>query len=171
MKRKLLFRGGISAILLIVVVTGWFAFDRHSKKDPTCTLNVPVQIASLSRTELISGTEAIQQIVKMHGKNISLEEGHIAKYQSGGTKLTLWISISPTSKEGETLFRLMNERMPVSKVFSNRQELEIGGKKVFKVVGMGQEHYYWVSGKYNYWIALGGTEGKTIVEDLMLKVE
>ena len=171
MKSKLMLPVGLAAIIITALVTGWLAFSGHSKNETTCTLNVPEKIASLPRTEFISGPEAIQQITMMHGKNISLDEGHIAKYKSGDTEITLWISVSPSREEGEELFRLMDEKMPASKVFKNRQEVEIRNRKVIKVNGMGQEHYYWFSGKYNYWIAVAGTDGKTIVEELMLKVE
>ncbi|RJQ38208.1 MAG: hypothetical protein C4550_07005 [Nitrospiraceae bacterium] len=171
MKSKLMLPVGLAAIIITALVTGWLAFSGHSKNETTCTLNVPEKIASLPRTEFISGPEAIQQIAMMHGKNISLDEGHIAKYKSGGTEVTIWISVSPSREEGEELFRLMDEKMPASKVFKNRQEVEIRSRKVVKVDGMGQEHYYWVSGKYNYWVAVAGTDGKTIVDDLMLKVE
>lgn len=171
MKSKLLFPAGIAAIVLTVLITGWLAFSGYAKNAATCTLNVPEKIASLPRTEFVSGPEAIQQIAMMHGKNISLDEGHIAKYKSGGTEATLWISVSPSIEEGEELFRLMDEKMPASKVFKNRQEVEISSRKVVRVDGMNQEHYYWVSGKYNYWVAVAGGDGKSIVSEFMLKIE
>lgn len=180
MKSKLILPAGIAAIIITALVTGWLAFSGPANNDAvsgsanndvTYTQNVPKKIASIPLAEAISGQEAIQQIAMMHGKDISLDEGYIAKYISGGTEVTLWISISPSREEGEELFRLMDEKMPASKVFKNRQEIVVRSKKVIKVDGMGQEHYYWVSGKYNYWVAVAGTDGKTVVEDLMLKVE
>ena len=171
MKNKLIYSIGIAAIIVTGLLTGWMAFSGHSQTQAKCTLNVPEKVASFSRTEFISGPEAIKQIAMMHGKDIKLEEGHIAKYQSGGKEITLWISVSPSREEGDKLFRLMDDKMPASKVFKNRQELQIGDRRVIKVDGMGQEHYYWVSGEYNYWVAVAGGEGKSIVSELMLKVE
>lgn len=158
------------AALILIAFLGW-NFLLNPTQELDCTLNVPEQIASLPRTEFVSGPEAIQQIAMMHGKNISLDEGHIAKYKSGDKEVTLWISVSPSKEEGAALFKLMDEKMPASKVFQNRQEVKISSRKVVKVNGMGQEHYYWVSGKYNYWVAVAGTDGETIVENLILKVE
>ncbi|MCL5935727.1 MAG: hypothetical protein M1543_04505 [Firmicutes bacterium] len=171
MKNKLVFSIGIVAIIITGLFTGWMAFSGHSKTQAKCTLNVPEKIAAFSRTEFISGPEAIKQIAMMHGKEIQLDEGHIAKYQGDGKEITLWISVSPSREEGEKLFRLMDEKIPASQVFKNRQELQISNRKVIKVDGMGQEHYYWVSGEYNYWVAVAGGDGKSIVSELMSKVE
>lgn len=171
MKSKLILPTGIAAIIITALITGWLAFSGHNKNEAICTISVPEKIAALTRTEFISGPEAIQQIAMMHGKNITLYDGHIAIYKSGSSEVTLWISVSPSRAEGEGLFQLMDEKMPASEVFKNRQEVEIRSRKVVKVDGMGQEHYYWVSGEYNYWVAVAGTDGKTIVEDLMLNVE
>lgn len=165
---KKYFYGGFAAV--IVVVTLVFAWTRIATPDnsaPVCSLNIPEQLGSLPRTDFISGPEAIKQISMMHGTEIVLTEGHIAKYKGDGKEVVLWVSVSPTAEEGKQLFVEMDEKMPVSKVFTGREEVEVNGMKMIKVKGMGQEHYYWVNGKYNYWVAVGGTDALPVLKEVL----
>lgn len=128
---------------------------------------VPQQLASLPRVELVTGPEAIRQIAMMHGKPIDLAEGYIASYRNGEKEVTLWVSVSASAEAAAALFRQMDEKMPASPVFTGRQELDLGGQKVIRVEGMGQEHYYWVNGKSNYWVAVTGLDGKEVVTEII----
>lgn len=128
---------------------------------------VPQQIATLPRMELVSGPEAIRQIAMMHGKSIDLAEGYIASYRHGEKEITLWVSVSTSAEAAAALFRQMDEKMPASQVFRGRQELDIEGQQVIRVEGMGQEHYYWVKGKSNYWVAVSGIDGKEVVQEII----
>ncbi|AVX20275.1 MULTISPECIES: hypothetical protein [Carboxydocella] len=130
---------------------------------------VPPQLAWLPRVKLVSGPPAIQQIAMMHGKPLQLAEGYIAIYQSGDSEIMLWLSVSNNEEEALKLFQQMDEKMPASQVFTGRQELKIKGQQVIRVEGMGQEHYYWVQGKYNYWVAANGVAGRQAVEELVEK--
>lgn len=170
MNKKLLCAAGI-IVFVAVLSLGLVKFINLNNASETCVLNVPEEMASLPRTQFISGPEAISQISKLHGKEISLEEGHIARYQAEGKEITLWISVSPTKEEGEALFKVMDQKMPSSKAFTNREVNRVGSRDVIKVQGMGQKHFYWVSGKYNYWVAVAGMDALPVIEEVLIKLE
>lgn len=164
---KKVFNTIVVITLAVVVFLGWSKFNTKGQPDGAAPDFLPETVLSLPRTTFLTGEGAIQQISRMHGKDIAIQEGYVAKYQGEGQEVTLWISVSPTEAEGEALFRVMDEKMPASKVFTDREEMAIKGTKVVKVRGMGQEHYYWVNGKYNYWAAVAGMDGKEVVEELV----
>lgn len=163
-KKPLLFVavGFLITVGLIFAVLNFTA----SKKDDT-EFVVPEKIASLPKTQVVSGIEAIKQISRLHGKPIVITQGYIAQYAAEGREITLWVSVSPSNQEGEELFRVMDEKMPNSKVFTNREVVKVKNKDVIKVLGMGQKHYYWVNGKYNYWVAINGMDAAPVLEEVM----
>ncbi len=161
-------------IALSVVVLAFLAWTMFLAPAPLVgekgAVAVPETLGGVPRTQLVTGPEAIQQIGGMHGKGIVISEGYIAIYEGGGKSLTLWVSVSPSGESGKSLFEKMDAKMPQSKMFTNRQELTVKGQSVIKVLGMGQEHYYWLKGEKNYWVAVGGTDAIPVVEEVMSKL-
>lgn len=135
----------------------------------SATFKAPAEIIRIPQVEVVTGIEAMNQVTRMHGTPIDVKDAYIAQYVKGDSQIILWASESPTSEEGERLFRIMDEKMPTNEVFSGREEVEIGGQKMVKVVGQGMEHYYWVEGEYNYWVGIAGADAVTVVEDLLGK--
>lgn len=160
-------RGVIGLTILVLLVVAWTLLNQPKDQGQ---MILPERLGNLPRTELITGPEAIRQISQMHQTNIVISEGYIAKYAQGNQEVTLWISGSPSDQEGQALFDVMDEKMPASKMFTNRQELKLKDTKVIKVLAMGQEHYYWVKGKINFWVAVGGIQPMPVLEEVMSKI-
>lgn len=169
--KRYLYLGFIGISLVVMIFLAWVMFLAPAPPaGEKGAAAIPETLGGVSRTQLVTGPEAIRQISGMHGKGIVFSEGYIATYEGGGKSLTLWISVSPSEESGKSLFEQMDAKMPQSKVFTNRQELDIKGEKVIKVLGMGQEHYYWLKGEKNYWVAVGGTDAIPVVEEVMSKL-
>jgi len=115
---------------------------------------------------VVTGPDALQMINKLHGTNISIVEGYIAQYQ-GKNQITIWVSQSASTADAQALFEIMDKKMPASQMFTNREELQVEGKKVVKVLGMGQEHYYWVRDTQVYWIAIGGSDTLPVLQEAL----
>lgn len=167
MNNQLIKRGVIGLTILVLAVLAWTILNPAKDQGQ---LVIPESLAKLPRTELITGPQAIEQISRLHQTNIVISQGYIATYGQGNQEVTLWISESPTDAEGQALFAVMDEKMPASKMFTNREELNLKGTKVIKVLGMGQEHYYWVKGKVNFWVAIGGLQPLDVLEEVMTKI-
>lgn len=169
MNKKFIY--SVAAVLAVILLfLGWTQL-KSNNDDEIHTVKIPDTIAGLPQTGVISGTEAIQQITQMHGTNIPLAEGYVAQYAGNGKQIMLWISVSPSKEEGKQLFKMMDDRMPSSKVFTERKAVIIGGRRVIRVLGMGQEHYYWVNGKVNFWVAVGGVDPQPVVEEVQNKLK
>lgn len=170
MNKRFLYYGFIGTSILVLAFLAWIMFLAPG---PTVgdkgTAAIPESLGGVPRTQFMSGPEAIRQISGMHGTGIAISEGYIAMYEGGGKSLTLWVSISPSEGEAKELFEKMDTKMPGSRVFTDRQELTVKGQRVIKVLGMGQEHYYWLKGDKNYWVAVGGTDAVPVVEEIIDK--
>ncbi len=166
MKRKVIYTLFALVCLVAIALAGW-RFGVFNTASNSSNQLVPEQLGGLPRTAMLSGTEAITEISQLHGKEIALAEGYIAKYAAVDREITLWLSLSGTEQEGATLFRDMDVKIPASKVFSNRQVIKVKDVDVISVQGMGQNHYYWLQGKYNYWIATNAPEPSSILEEVI----
>lgn len=176
MNKRFMYFGFIGLSIFVIAFLTWVMFlaPAPSLGDKGTAANqeqvaIPESLGGAPRTQLVTGPEAIQQISGMHGKGIVISEGFIAMYEGAGKSLTLWVSVSPSEESANDLFKKMDAKMPVSKVFTNRQEITVQGQRVIKVLGMGQEHYYWLKGDKNYWAAIGGTDAVPVVEEIMTK--
>lgn len=159
-----------AVVLVIALISGFIFLSPEKVEESSKTgLEIPETLANKQRVQLVQGKEAIDQISKMHGTSIDIVEGYIAIYEDQAGQVILWLSTSPTVEEGQALFDIMDEKMPQSKVFTDREEHEVDGKKVIKVLGWGQEHYYWVEDEVNYWIAVQ-SNGIETVKEVMEKV-
>jgi hypothetical protein len=176
MNKRFLYFGFIGISIIVIAFLTWVMFlapapsggDRGTAANQE-QVAIPESLGGAPRTQLATGPEAIQQISGMHGTGIVIREGFIAMYEGAGKSLTLWVSVSPSTELANDLYQKMDNKMPVSKVFTNRQEITVQGQKVIKVLGMGQEHYYWLDGDKNYWVAVGGTDAVPVVEEVMSK--
>lgn len=171
MNKRILYFSFIGISVTVLAFLAWtMFFAQHSTKGSLGTMDIPDSLGGVPRSQYVNGPEAIQQISGMHGKGIVISEGFIAMYEQAGKSLTLWVAVSPSEEAAREIFAKMDEKMPSSKVFTNRQEVTVKGQRVIKVMGMGQEHYYWLKGDNNYWVAVGGTNPVAVVEEVMSKL-
>ncbi|MDA8235244.1 MAG: hypothetical protein M0Z31_10670 [Clostridia bacterium] len=167
----------ILAGLVTIILVGYYMFVGNPAK-PGNTVNgsqgaaftkesFPQSLAgSTLAGEVVSGPDAMQNINRLHGASISVVEGFIAQYL-GKNEITVWVSVSATTNDALALFDIMDKKMPASQMFTNREELQMDGKQVIKVLGMGQDHYYWVRDKQVYWIAVGGGDSLTVLQEAL----
>ncbi|HEX3032099.1 MAG TPA: hypothetical protein VHS59_07640 [Bacillota bacterium] len=182
MKRKTAFIMAGVICLLALVLAGWYLgkWGQGSATavnppgtGPTSAADqqppLPEQISGLPLTALVSGPEAVSDISRMHGKGIAVVEGYIARYTGGDREITLWVSVSASEAEAAALFRVMDAKMPASRVFTQRKVIKLDNKEVISVQGMGLSHFYWLQGKYNYWLATNdpaSTPSEALFSDL-----
>jgi hypothetical protein len=142
-----------SFLILFVVFAALFAYAE-----------VPT-LPDCETTSIKTGKEADKDIFRLHGKEIDFEDSYVAEYfcKNGSTAI-IWASFSKTEKEASDLFKLMDDKMPSSKVFRNRMEFKSGGHNIIYVTGMGMDNYYFVDGKANYWIAAKGKDTVDILK-------
>lgn len=158
-------RGFTLFALLFLGLLAWFIFYPHHADQPPPPL--PAELAGLDLRALVSGPEARRRLAHLHGTVIGLADAHKAVYGAPEGELTLWLARSPSATEARELFQAMDRRMPASPIFSSREELTVADRKIILVRGQGKTHYYWVTGRFNYWLEVEGVDGLAAVAELL----
>ncbi len=113
------------------------------------------EIGRLKLVRLITGEDALLAINNLHGKEIDIVRGMIACYQGEKEKATIWLSESASGDEAIQQTDDMIRKMRDSKKtpFSDYEEIDRGGMKIYSFMGMGQQHYIFRVQKSIYWIS------------------
>ncbi|MHB8172627.1 MAG: hypothetical protein ACYDG6_13985 [Thermincolia bacterium] len=177
MKKNILSIGIIGSLLTIIFV-GYYMFAGNPGKSGNSLNGAPAGAAFTKESfpqslagstlagEVVSGPDAMQNIDRLHGTSITIVEGYVVQYL-GKNEVTVWVSVSANTDDALALFDIMDKKMPASQVFTNREEMQVDGKQVIKVLGMGQDHYYWVRDKQVYWIAVGGGDSLNVLQEAL----
>lgn len=113
------------------------------------------EIKGLRLVRVITGEDALFAINKLHGKEIKVESATIAFYQGEKEKATIWVSESACEGDAIQQTADMIRKMTGNKKspFSDYQEMERKGVKVYSFMGMGQQHYIFRIKEMVYWIS------------------
>lgn len=126
----------------------------------------PTQLAGMTRVEAIGGQEAISSVGQLHGLDITLAEAFVVTYQGKDLQMTIWYSEGKNGQEATQLYQAMDKKMPQTSAFKDYKTVKVDGKDMKYVSGMGQDHYYWQSGKRVMWVAISGGNTLDILEQV-----
>ena len=135
---------------IVFIIFSFFLLGCNQSSSPV----FQEEIRGLKLVQLITGKEALHAINKLHGKKINVAKGMVAFYQGEGEKATVWVSESVCTDDAIQQTEIMIEKMKTSKrsPFSDYEEIEPDGVKIYSFKGMGQEHYIFRISKSIYWI-------------------
>jgi hypothetical protein len=154
----MLFRNRFLSYLLIIigitVLTGtilyYFNIDQSWKG--ALVNNIPPMLAGVQLSQVITGEEAIDSIQKLHGKEFPLEDGAVAIY--GSRNVILWISDAGDNSDAKELTELMKIRISEGRSpFKEQGKFVQNGITIYELEGLGQQHFYWQSGRLVLWLA------------------
>jgi predicted negative regulator of RcsB-dependent stress response len=115
---------------------------------------LPQALGGLPLQDYSKGKEALAEINRLHGEELSITNGYVGSYSDGTKSVTLWIA---ESEDPDGLFRqMLNKIKGGDTLFSAPQGVEGLGREVYLSEGMGQAHYIWVEGGLLIWMALEG---------------
>ena len=127
----------------------------------------PKNIEELQLEKIVTGTKALAQINKLHGKEITVEEGAIGTYQTDNeSPAMVWISRSKTAGLARHQTEVMIDRMlsvPHSP-FHHPAQQELQGINVCQFQGMGQIHYIFCRHDLVYWISAAPGQGDKVLQ-------
>ncbi|MHB0980887.1 MAG: hypothetical protein ACYC5Q_12600 [Thermoleophilia bacterium] len=150
------------AIVVVVLALGVWSFwdnvvDPHPAGAPLTDASLlPQSLAGLALATSLEGVEAKASVEQLHGKGLGagLDEACVGDYRGAGTA-TLWVSRSVDVKDAEDLLARMTDRIAEGgSPFTGLTPIEKGGVRVYRLEGMGQVHYYFLSGRDVYWLAI-----------------
>ncbi len=160
MKRTI--KPGLSLLFLLLL----FACAPQAEKQQELGSLFPKSIGEWRQIELVTGSEALEKIDRLHGKSITVEAGAIGNYQAAGKRPAMvWISRSKTPALTQEQAQVMADKMVSNprSPFHDPETLSINKIKVYKFLGMGQVHYIFCRERLAYWISSPPADGKKLL--------
>ncbi|MBO8125736.1 MAG: hypothetical protein H0Z38_00700 [Firmicutes bacterium] len=122
--------------------------------EPLTARDLPADIVGVKLSQVIEGQAAIEAISKLHGKEITVSDGLVAKYGQKGEGIELWFSTSPTVDEATQLLRAMIEKMEDNEIYSTPVPMPIRKRIFYQTIGHDLMHFFWQRGRQLVWITL-----------------
>ncbi|MEE8174085.1 MAG: hypothetical protein V3T71_02055, partial [Dehalococcoidia bacterium] len=99
-------------------------------------------------------------------------DGYIAQYRADGDSAMVWVGQAESSSAAKELLERMTERIADgNESFRNLEEMVIGGKEVYSVLGGGERHYYYRSSDRVIWLSIGASEPLALAEEAVETIE
>jgi len=156
-------RATIAAGICIAVAIFFFLV-----KPQRAALGLPKDILHLHLNEEYRGDEAKGIVDKMHLKSVAPDENAIGMYRSSNGCAALYLSRYQTSEAAvaqcEKMTGLIREGR--ESVFTHFRELSIHERKVYLCLGLGQAHYFFLTGKDLYWLAVDLPIAQASIQEL-----
>jgi hypothetical protein len=148
--------------LLLVISLGYWTYA-EVLANPSAVA-VPDAVAGLPLTQKTVGPEAVAEVTQLHAKEFPLTSGAMAMYGNGA--VTLWVSGAPASFIASEMVRAMTDKIAEGRSpFTPMGTREVGGRTIYELTGMGQQHFYFQSGSLVVWLA--ARAGEAIAEQAL----
>ena len=136
--------------------------------DSTTQLPTPTEIGDKTRSRIISGEQAARVVNKMHKQAVAADVNAIVEYGQE-RKDILYISYYENQNRAEDAFILMIEKMASAKQgpFFHLMPLPAYKNKVYFTLGMGAQHYIFVSGNFLLWFQTYQSFGDKLPPELL----
>lgn len=151
----------LALVILLVGMAFVVYFSLAYTAKPTLKAeNFPHTLAGLELTGApLTGPAAAEEISKLHGTDIPVQNAYLAQYGKGEQKVFIWIAEGATVEEAGKLLLAMDQKMPTNKVFTDYRQVQGGGDTFYYVRGLGMDNYYFQDGRRVYWVALANIPG------------
>lgn len=146
---------GLVITLGVILLTGSliFGYLNRSNADPKET-NLPRSIAGFPLNTATYGPEAVTEITRMHGKEFPITSGAMGMY--GDTnQITLWVAGFSNRSTATQIVSAMEEKIATgNSPFTPTGEQQVGGRTLYYLDGMSQNHVYFQSSNLVVWLAV-----------------
>lgn len=126
----------------------------------------PQTMAGMELSNYKSGSDAAEEMNRLHGKSIKAEAVAVARYGDGAAEV--WISRAKDGREARRqtgkMVHLMFEN-PKSP-FSYMKRFEYEGVPVYPFTGMGKRHLVFFRGDLIYWVTASPEAAEQALADL-----
>ncbi len=117
-------------------------------------LRPPKSLGELRLIHASEGKQALQEINRLHGKNVGAKAGYVAHYEKDGAAAMVYLAQASSAAEAERQLSEMSARIrkgdtPFSQLTSAKQ----GNVIVYSALGQGQRHYFYRRDERVLWLA------------------
>lgn len=115
---------------------------------------IPIQIGTLTLKNSQLGKDTLSEFESMHGSSFDLKTGYRADYGDDTAKATLWVGQAQSADSAQTLVKEMADKIGSGNaMFSNLKALNISGRTIYEVEGLGQLHFFYAANDKIVWLA------------------
>ncbi len=134
---------------------------------PLTKEGVPTKLGALALTQTKMGRDALTEFTQMHGKGFDLIGGYVAQYAGAGSAATLWVAQAKDASVAKEMTEQMAVRIGAGNaVFQNLQSLNISGRSIYQVEGMGQAHFFYAMNDKIVWVAVDAAQAFEVLHAL-----
>ncbi len=140
----------IAGLVFAVSAASWLYV--HSLVSNPGAEPLPESVAGLPLTQALTGRAAVQEINHLHGLSFAITSGAVGIY--GQEQAVLWVSGSPLGFMAARMQKKMEHRIAEGRSpFKPLETRQAGGRTVLALEGLGQQHFYFRSGRQLVWLA------------------
>ena len=133
--------------------------------------SLPQTLGRLKLSKSVTGGKALKQLDFLH-KGLEFKPVEILTgYYGGPPQAVLWLSFAKDKKEASKLIGKMPKEAVAPFGYSGYKVEKKATITVKHVRGMGQEHYYFTSGRAVVWLAVNKEYSKDVLNDLISYAE
>jgi hypothetical protein len=115
---------------------------------------IPTQIGTMTLKSSKIGKDALSEFEGLHGSSFDLKTGYRADYVDNTAKATLWVGQAQSADAANTMVKDMGDKIGSGNaMFSNLQTLNISGRTIYEVDGLGQMHFFYAANDKIVWLA------------------
>jgi hypothetical protein len=161
-------RLGIFCLILagtILVTSSLIFWQGVASKDET--VRIPKLLAGVGLSEVDHGVDAVKEITQLHQKDLGVVDGAMGVY-GNNNQISLWVARFSTSAIADQMVSAMREKITPGKFpFSPTGSIQINDHTIYKLEGMGQNHYYFQSDSLVIWLAADGGLADQALKDVL----
>lgn len=141
---------GLGAVLVLASISTYVLTQRLAQAGAAA---LPPDLAGIPLDEARYGAAATAEITHLHGRSFPLLAAAAGEY--GGGLATLWVGETVAAWRAAQMIRAMEQSIGEGRSpFLPAGEQIVAGRTVHVLEGMGQSHFYFLSGRRVIWLAI-----------------
>lgn len=152
--------------ILVVLVAAILAMYQHRINQITSAA-LPDEVAGLTLRRSVFGQQALNELSWMHGQEFQLNQGAVGIYGSGD-ETTLYVAGTPIGFMAGRMITAMRDKIARGESpFTPLGEKNDGSRTVYKLEGIGQQHYYFRSGNLVIWVSVDNAQAEVVLGEVL----
>ena len=128
----------------------------------------PKRLGNLPLLHASQGKEALQEINRLHGKEVGAKDGYVAHYEKDGAAAMLYLAQASSTAQAARQLKQMSDLIqrggsPFYHLKTSRQ----GETTLYSALGQGQIHYFYQRDSSVVWLAVDAPVAKQTLADLL----
>lgn len=154
----------LSLLFIISLSSCWYA------DEPKELIYPPSSIGPMKLKESKTGSEALKELFRLHGKRMGLANGYVGEYRGDMGSATIYYSVAKNEDVAVKLLEFMVKRIGEgNKYFQGLKEERKNDFIFYSVTGMGQRHFFFRIADKVIWIAADAPIAEMFLDESLEK--